>query len=178
MGVPLAIIGAGVSIGSTVLRTKAQADAANAEAERDEYNASLTDRAAADATARGEVSAGRAKMQAGAQVGAQKTSYAAAGVSTTSGSALDVMSDTAALGALDASIATNNAAREAFGFKGQALNFRMAAVAARKRASAAVVNGVLSGISGAASYGMDFLSLGKKPPVDAGAAEVAPAYGP
>lgn len=89
-----------------------------------EWNAKLAERQAADAIARGQTAAQRQGMATRQAIGAQRAALAANGVEVNDGSAVDVQSDTAALGALDALTIRNNAAREAWGYQAQASNYR------------------------------------------------------
>jgi hypothetical protein len=85
------------------------------------YNTRLAQSQAGDAEARGALAAGNVRMQGSQLLGKQQTAYAASGVDSTTGSPLQHMMDTRVMTELDARTVENNALREAFGFKTQAL---------------------------------------------------------
>lgn len=112
-------------LGPNIAATDAEVGALKTQAtiQRDfaDYNADLAEARADDAIERGkkEESAFRKKVQQA--IGSQRAALAAAGVELDEGSALDIQSETAALGEIDALNIRNNASREAFGFKSQAI---------------------------------------------------------
>lgn len=144
----------------TQRRAAAGAEAqGNYEAGILEQNASLADQQRADALARGREAELQQRRGTRGMIGAQRAAIAASGVSVGSGSALDVQTDTAHLGELDALTLRNNAAREAWGFDVQAADLRakaaMAAAGGRNTAQSlrnasygTILTGVLS------TYGM------------------------
>lgn len=87
-------------------------------------NATLADQQAADAITRGDTAASRQEQATSGLIGAERTGYAGQGVDVNSGSAADVQTDSARLGALDALTIRNNARREAFGYGVQAAQDR------------------------------------------------------
>jgi hypothetical protein len=144
VGTTLAIIGVGMSIAGAVQNArgaKKAGDAANAagesEAKRDEYNAGIADLQAQDALARGAVDESRFRTSVRGLIGSQRAGFAAQGVDVGSGSAADVQADAAYLGELDALQIRSNAAREAWGYRVEAADNRMAADVARKGGQAA-----------------------------------------
>lgn len=84
-------------------------------------NATLANEAGASAEQQGAVASTAYSKQVKGFLGAQRASIAASGIEA-SGSALRVLSDTSAQGELNALTIRNNAARQAFGYKVQALN--------------------------------------------------------
>lgn len=91
-----------------------------------EQNADIADAAAKDAMQRGTIKAAQAQ-QRGTQVeGKQAAAYGASGV-TSAGSPMDVMRDTSYFTDIDATTAMNNAAREAWGLRTKAAQFRQQA---------------------------------------------------
>lgn len=110
----------------------------NYEANLYNQNATLADQQAADAIARGQVAEGRQRNAGKSFIGQQRTGFAGQGVDVTSGSASAVQGEAQAMSALDALTIRNNAAREAFGYKVQALNDRgnaqLALMGAKNRA--------------------------------------------
>lgn len=125
------------------------------------YNvdAQLADQQAADAIARGKEAETRQRQATRGLIGAQRATLAAQGIDVSTGSALDVQADTAALGELDALTIRNNAAREAFGYRVQAMDYRnqgaMAALAGKNQAAALRNQSYSTLLTGAANtYGI------------------------
>lgn len=117
--------------GFTYLNQRKQASAAEAQGAYEgaalRQNASLADAQAADAISRGQVEESRYRLGTRQQIGSTRAGLAAQGVDLGSGSALDVQASEASIGELDALTIRNNAAREAWGFNVDALNFRQQA---------------------------------------------------
>lgn len=90
-------------------------------------NAKLADQAADDAIARGKETASRSQLKTRQLKGMQRATLAAQGLDLDSGSASDLQLETGELGELDVLTISNNAAREAFGFKVEATNYRRSA---------------------------------------------------
>ena len=86
-------------------------------------NQIVAQRAAEDARKRGELEANIQRQRSRLLVGQQRAALAGGGVLTDTGSALDLIEDTAGLGELDALTIQSNAEREAIGFQTQAMNF-------------------------------------------------------
>lgn len=141
----------GASLAGAAIKGQAERSAAGANASILESNAALAEMQAGDALARGEQAAGRERMRSGQLQSAQKTGYAASGVETSSGSVSDVIGSTAAVSELDAQIEKNNAAREAFGFKTRAAQFRGQARYTRAVGDQAFFTSMLGGVLGSAS---------------------------
>lgn len=103
-------------------------------------NSLIAGRNAEDARVRGVISAEERGVKTRQDIGKQRVSLAANGVLVDSGSALELTSDTAAIGKLDSLRIINNAEREAVGFETTASNFKSEAsahTAAGKNAKAA-----------------------------------------
>lgn len=83
-------------------------------------NVKLAHAAAADAIARGNADAARARMQATQMIARQKVAFASSGVDASVGTAAEAGASTRMFSELDAQTLKNNAAREAWGFKKQA----------------------------------------------------------
>lgn len=137
-------------IGSTLIGGYAQIQAGNAQAAAANYNAqvaemnaTLADRAAKDALERGAAEEQRKRMEVAAIQGRQRAAMAANGVDLTFGSPLDALVDTATLGELDALTIRRNAAREAYDYETQGVNYRSDATLSRMNASAAKTGGYL-----------------------------------
>lgn len=114
----IAAIGAAVS-------AYGQAASARTQKKQIQYNQTITERARADALARGEVEAQRHRQKVSILVGRQRALVGASGADLGSGSALDIVEDSYAMGELDVLTIRNNAAREAYGYevRGQSLMF-------------------------------------------------------
>jgi hypothetical protein len=134
-----------------------QAGAYNADVAN--RNAGIASMAAGDALARGQFAAGAALLRGSALAGAQKVAYANSNVSVNSGSALNVMGDTKMMSALDAAIIGSNAARSAWGYRNQSLDFQQQARLDQTAASNREGEDILGGIQGAALYGSKMMSL-------------------
>ena len=85
-------------------------------------------------------------------VGAQQAAMAANGMDVTSGTSLDIIQDTSAMGELDALQIRTNYERKALAYEQQANNFnneaQMDAIAGKNAYSAGVMNGVSTGLNG------------------------------
>ena len=125
---------AGVMIALTVASAATSAYAAKQQADAttaaNEYNAKvarnnqeLADQAAADAIKRGKVEAQLKQQETAALKGRQLTALAANGVDVGSGSAVDVTSNTDALGKFEELRIRSNAQREALGFQTEGMNY-------------------------------------------------------
>jgi hypothetical protein len=86
-----------------------------------ELSRELAEIQAKDAIIRGERSAEAAKIRTKLLIGKQRVSLAAQGIDIESGSALNIQQETAEFGAVDELTIRNNAWREAFGYRVQAL---------------------------------------------------------
>lgn len=87
-------------------------------------NAALSDQQAADALARGQDNEFNQRLKTAQLKGTQTARLAANGVALDSGSPLDVLTSTDVMGAVDANTIRDNAAKEAYGYKTQAANYR------------------------------------------------------
>lgn len=95
-------------------------------AERDLFgkNADLADEQAVDAVARGQDAANRQTYRMRTTLGAQSAGFAGQGVSITGGSPADVIGADQAIGEADKLSITENARREAWGYRQQAGIYR------------------------------------------------------
>lgn len=132
--------------------TQAQADY---EARLGEMNAGLADREAADVLARGKEAELRRQGLTRSTVGSQRAALAAQGLDVNDGSAAQIQDEARLFGDEDVRVIRNNAAREAFGFKAQAMMSRAgaqftrasghdAARAMRSNANMTLLTGALS----------------------------------
>lgn len=85
-------------------------------------------------------------------VGAQQAAMAANGMDVTSGTSLDIIQDTSAMGELDALQIQTNYERRALAYEQQANNFnneaQMDTIAGKNAYSAGIINGVSNGLNG------------------------------
>lgn len=129
-----------------------QAIDAKHKIETAKQNAQLADLAAKDALNRGTVTAGKAQLQGAELQGKQEAAYGASGV-TVAGSPSDVMRDTSYFTNLNVQTAMNNAAREAWGYKVRANQFRDEATATQEEAELKLGGEAITGELGAGLLG-------------------------
>ncbi len=106
------LVGSGIQVAGQLAQGKQ--DAATAETNR-----RLAEQQANDALLRGTKDEARYRRQIAQVAGQQKADFGARNVAVT-GTALDLLSDTAMVGEEDAQTIRNNAAREAWGYRNQA----------------------------------------------------------
>jgi len=160
----LAVSSIALSAAGQIQQGKAAKAQANFQAQIAENNSIIAGRAADDARERGRIAAGERDVKTRQFIGKQRVALASSGQEVDIGSGLEITSDTAALGKLDSLRIINNAEREAIGLETQSANFTADATAKRaagknaKRASE--LNALNSLVSGAATTGFQFASLG------------------
>lgn len=128
-----------------IQNSKAQEEQANYQAKQDEFNAQIAGLQAEDAITRGQAEAQAAGTQAAQLKGQQKAALAGNGVDVSTGSAADIMNETDKLSTLDIVSIKSNAAREAFGYRAQAVGYNSQAEMTRKAGKAAANNTLLTG---------------------------------
>jgi hypothetical protein len=89
-----------------------------------DYQAGLEDAQARDALERGQDAEARHKLAVGQLAATQRTGFAARGVAADEGSALDVLTSTEFMGALDAAAIRANAEKESWSHKSNAAMLR------------------------------------------------------
>jgi hypothetical protein len=89
-----------------------------------DLNAGLADQQASDALARGQDAEFKSRLRTAQLKGTQTATLAAHGVALDQGSALDILTSTDVMGAADAATIHDNAAKESWGYKVQASNYR------------------------------------------------------
>lgn len=114
------------------------------------YNATLTEQEAVDAMNRGSIEEARYRREIAQVSGAQNATMGARNAQR-SGTALDLLSDTALLGEQDALTIRQNTRREARGLRMQANNLRTQGRMARRNAMFSAGSTLLT--SGAQAYG-------------------------
>lgn len=118
------IIGTGVSVMGAQQQAAAQRQQADYAAAVAQNNKTLAERAANDALQRGQIEEANQRRKTEALKGRQRAVLAANGVALDTGTPLDVLSDSAGFGELDALTVRANAEREALGFRTQGMNFQ------------------------------------------------------
>jgi len=153
MGVEVGVALAAAQVIGSAIEGNAQEKALNAQAEADDANAIIAGRAASDAARRGDYAAVRHKLAAGQVAGEQTARLAASGLDTTSGTLADNIGQTHMSGDLDALMAQNDAASEAYGYSVQKANLHKTADLKRQAARQALPLSLLAGVTrGAAQF--------------------------
>lgn len=116
-----------------------------------ESNAKFNEVMAADAIERGRTESTLVRKRAAQLRGQQRVSYAGQGVDVNSGSALTVQDETYTMGEIDYLTVKNNAWREAFGYKSQAIESRNQGRYAKMTSKIQARNTLLTGGIGALS---------------------------
>lgn len=152
--------GAGAAVaGLGIIGSVGEASAIRAQGRYQEtmfsINAKFAQEKARDAIDRGRVEETSYRKRVRKLIGAQRASMAAQGIDIDSGSAAEIVRETATLGSEDALMIRNNAYREAMGYKSQANSLRqqgrMAGLAARQRSSNTLLGGGLKALQGGLS---------------------------
>ena len=142
MGASGAIFAASSAFGATTQYGAGKINQRVAEA-----NARIAEMQAADAEARGDEDARLFGEQVKGLMGSQRAAYAGQGVVVDEGSAAEVVADTARQGELDRLRILNNAAREAWGYRVQAVDMRNQGRLARFRGNTQAVGTILGSAS-------------------------------
>lgn len=162
MGVGLlTILSAGLSAVGGLVQASAQASAARAQAQQDRNNAIIAQRNAEDARNRGVAAEQDVQLRTRARLGMQKNALSERNIALSSGSALDILGDTAMFGKLDALTTRGNFEREAIAHETQRYNFASQAEISDLTARNAMVAGginafstALGGFTQAKQYGL------------------------
>lgn len=125
------VVGLVIGAVAGVQEAKVQKQAGEANAQIAENNARLAEASAQDAAIVGARESQQAAWRTRALVGAQRASIAANGLDADVGSAYDLQEEGALLGGAEQSIISMNAARAAWGFGAEALNYRNAGAQAK-----------------------------------------------
>lgn len=139
---------AALSIGATVTSGFVQAASQRAAAKFQkgifDYNAKVAEAQATIAEQRGSEMANRARQKARRLIGSQRAALGAQGLDPNAPASLDIQTETALIGELDAMTIRNNAALEAWGFRTQATGFtsqgRLASFAGRSKAVGSIIS--------------------------------------
>lgn len=150
-----AAVGALVSTGAQVYNGIKQSEAieeqAAFQAKQLEANARLADINADSATADGNKAASKATQEGQRVVSAQRSAYAGQGVNVNTGVAKAVQDETDMFSKLDSQTIKNNAWREAWGYKVEALNGVQQAAYTKKAGENASRNTLIAAGLGAAT---------------------------
>ena len=150
----------GFSVGASAVasynKSLAEKYALDYQAKVAQNNAVLAEWRASDAINRGQVETARTQLRTRQLKGTQRANLAAKGIDLSEGSALNLLTDTDVIGAIDANTTTDNAAREAYGYKQEAANYKGNADNLRKQAKStspfgASFSTLLTGATGVAS---------------------------
>lgn len=151
----------GVTIASTALAAVSSIQQGKAQAQQAKYNAAvaknnqiIANQNAEDALKRGAADEAEQRKKTQLLLGQQRAGFAAQGADLGSGSVLDILGDTAAMGELDALTIRGNAEREARQFRVQGANYAADAQLKRMEARQATTKGYFdmgSSILGGAS---------------------------
>lgn len=148
----MALIPLAISVVGGMSQGRQQEAAASAQSRELRMNAEFANDAAGDAMARGRQDAGLQRLRTQQMIGTQRAAAAANGGDVNDGSNALIQEDTAALGELDALTIQNNAAREAYGYKVQAIqgfsNARQAISNGQKASQASFLGGIMNGVGG------------------------------
>lgn len=160
-------VGTAASMYGQMQQGKAQQGMYNYQAGVDRNNKIISDRYANDAIERGKEAEAEQRRKTQQIIANQRVGFAANGIDLGSDVISETLSDSAMLGELDALTVRSNAAREAYGYKVQGMNYEASAqnsILAGKNARSAGRTAAMSTLlSGAASVGgsyTDFKSKG------------------
>lgn len=140
------------SLGSAYAQSQATKSQGAYEKQQYQTNAELASMQSQDALDRGAKAASNIDKNVKQTVGAQRASAAAQGLDPNTGTASELQGQTEEAGALDQLEAKNNAWRESFGYKTEAVTDagkgNMAGIAAKNSANDTLVTGGLQFLSG------------------------------
>lgn len=155
--IPLAIATTAITAGGQIYAGNAAKQQGKYEQQVAEVNAAKERRAATDASNRGQTAQLQRYRQLAQALGGQRAAYAANGVDTGFGSALETQLGTAQIGGEDVSTLAENTRREMMGFDISAANQVMQGRAARARGNAAKTSSLFAAgttiLSGAQQVG-------------------------
>lgn len=135
--IPLALAATAVTAGGQIYAGNAAKQQGKYEQQIAEMNAARDRNAATDASNRGQIAQLQRYRALAQSIGAQRAGYAANGIDTTFGSALETQLGTAQIGYEDSATLAENTRREMMGYDISAANQVMQGRAARARGSAA-----------------------------------------
>lgn len=149
-----------VSIGATLFGGYQQAQAAKAEgayaAQVANQNAKVATQQADYERQLGNIEEEKQRRNVRLMLGSQRAALAANGIDTTSGTALDLQTETAQLGEEDALAIRANAARRAWGYEVDAMNQKANAAAAKARGKNQAIGSYLGAAAKSAELGYQY----------------------
>lgn len=141
VAVAASVIATGISTYSAIQQGQAAKNAAD-------YNAAVQRKAAAMETQRGATEAAEHRQKVKQMISRQNAAFGASGVEGSTGSAADVMTETAGMGELDALRIVNNSQRQAWGLESQA---RIGEYEGKAAYQQGIMKGTTSLLSGASN---------------------------
>lgn len=138
-----------IMIGGSLLGSYGAYQEGEAKGEAHDYNAQVARENAQLALEQGAEEERRVRVQGRKVVGEMRASYGASGVSSTSGSAVDALADSAAMAEMDALTVRRNAEIKSYQFNQQAGMEDRAARASRTGGKISAASTLLGGIGGA-----------------------------
>lgn len=137
----------------TIQQVNATKAAAQAEERQADQNAKVAEAQAQNATMAGLVEEDRRRAQTRAMLARQRVSIAANNLDMSTGTPLELLGDTASIGEQDALAIRANAAREAWGYRTQAVNARNQGAMTVANAKAQNKGTILTGLGSLAKQG-------------------------
>jgi hypothetical protein len=138
-----------VALAGAAVQAAGQVRAANAMSASAIQQANLMNASAADALQRGGIEASKQRDAASRFASEQRAAFASSGVDLASGSAVGVVASTEGMGAYEALVIRNNAARAAWGLSSNAAITRWEGSEAKKNAKIAAAGTFLSSAASA-----------------------------
>lgn len=151
-----------MSLGSAWSQGRVAEAQYNYQAQQIEANIRLSEIQADDAIRRGKVEASKMDQMTKKVIGSQRANFAGQNVDVNQGSAMDIQAETAAQGAENSLAIENNAWREAWGYRVQAVSGQAQAVQTRAAANNVMGNTLLTGGLQAANYGANAYYMSNK----------------
>ena len=159
---PALLSGLGTAVGavSTIQQSRAQASAYESQANAANQNAKISEKQAEIASQNGAQEEKQMRQRGAAMIASQKAGFAASGIDSGAGSALDVTNDTSTQNELDALAIRRSSANQVWNYQTEATNYKNQANAARYAAKNAKTAGTLNAfgtiLNGVSSYKSKF----------------------
>jgi hypothetical protein len=157
----IGLLSTGVSVAGTFVGAAAQKQAADYNAAVDTNNAVIAQRNAEDARQRGIVAEQDVQLRTRALRAKQINILSERNLDVGSGTPLDIIGDTAAIGKLDALTTRANFEREAIAHQTQRMNFQASAETSRMAGRNAMFSGLISGVGTALGGASNYMKLSK-----------------
>lgn len=132
-------------LGAAFAQSRAASSLGHYQTNQYDFNAQIADLQAQDATDRGDIAAQKEQKTVASTVGTERANLAGEGVQVDSGSAAEIQENTKEIGAQNVITIKNNAWREAWGYKTQALGAEASGQFAGLSASNISENTLLTG---------------------------------